>query len=198
MSIELIVGLGNPGSRYQGTRHNLGFRVVDELARRHDGDPWARARHAELTSVRFGPRLLLAKPMTFMNRSGVAVEWLLGHLDVEPEQILVVVDDVDLGLGSLRLRPAGGPGTHNGMRDLCRRIGTGFPRLRLGVRGGEAPGDLADYVLSPFAPAEEARAELLVRRGANAAEAAIRDGVQRAMSEFNRVELERELDGISP
>jgi PTH1 family peptidyl-tRNA hydrolase len=189
MSIELIVGLGNPGSRYAATRHNLGYRVVDELARRHFADPWARARLCELSAARFGPRLLLAKPTTFMNSSGEAVEWMLGHLEMEPQQMLVVLDDVDLALGSLRLRRSGGPGTHNGMRDICRKIGPEFPRLRLGVRGGDPLDDLADYVLSPFPPEDLSLVERLIIRAADAVESAVRDGVERAMSAFNRIEI---------
>jgi len=194
MSIELIIGLGNPGSRYAATRHNVGYRVVDEIARRHDADTWARARLTDVTSAHFGPRLLLAKPKTFMNRSGSAVEWLLGHLDLAPAEILVVVDDADLGLGSLRLRPTGGPGTHNGMRHVCQTIGTGFPRLRLGVRGAGTLSDLADYVLSPFPADELPRANELIQRAADAAEAAVRAGVERAMSDFNRLSTDLEVD----
>jgi PTH1 family peptidyl-tRNA hydrolase len=188
MSIELVIGLGNPGNRYLTTRHNVGYRVVDELAHRHGADPWARARLSGVTSARFGPRLLLAKPTSFMNRSGDAVEWLLGHLDLKPAELLVVLDDVDLGLGSLRLRPSGGPGTHNGMRHVCQKIGTGFPRLRLGVRGVDPPGDLAKYVLSPFPPHELSQSDELIQRAADAAETAVRAGVERAMSQHNRVE----------
>ena len=194
MSIELIVGLGNPGSRYAGTRHNMGYRVADVLAGRHNADPWARARLSNVTSTQFDPRLLLAKPTTFMNRSGHAVRWLLGHLDLNPEEILVVLDDVDLDLGSLRLRPSGGPGTHNGMRHICQLIGTEFPRLRLGVRGTESLDDLAEYVLSPFPSDEVPRAADLVQRAADAAETAVRAGVERAMSDFNRLSTELEVD----
>jgi PTH1 family peptidyl-tRNA hydrolase len=187
MSIELVVGLGNIGRRYDDTRHNVGFRVVDELYRRHQDSEWSSRPLADVASTRVLPRLILAKPRTLMNRSGAAVEWLLEHLALQPSQLLVVVDDVDLPLGSLRLRHAGGPGTHNGLRDVCRCIGSGFARLRLGVRGSDAWDDLAEYVLSPFAPDEEARLIGLIDASADAVEAALKDGVEAAMSRFNRV-----------
>jgi PTH1 family peptidyl-tRNA hydrolase len=184
--IELVVGLGNPGERYAATRHNMGFRVADALAGRLGAAPWARFARCELTSAPLGARLLLAKPQSYMNRSGEAVAWLLEHLDLTPPQMLVVVDDVDLALGSLRLRRSGGPGTHNGLRDVCDRVGGSFPRLRLGVRGRGGWQDLADYVLSPFADDEKPVAEHLVSRAAEAVEACVRDGLEPAMARFNR------------
>jgi PTH1 family peptidyl-tRNA hydrolase len=121
-----------------------------------------------------------------MNRSGsVAVE-LLDELEIGPESALVVVDDVDLPLGSMRLRPSGGSGTHNGLRDLVANIGTGFPRLRIGVRGPGPISDLADYVLAPFTSEEKERAEDVFERAAEAVEAAVSLGIERAMNEFNR------------
>jgi PTH1 family peptidyl-tRNA hydrolase len=105
---------------------------------------------------------------------------------VKPEQMLVVVDDVDLPLGGLRLRLSGGPGTHNGLRDLCEKVGTGFPRLRIGVRGHDLSGDLADYVLSPFSGAEADTAAVAVERAADAVEFALRHGFETAMNIYNR------------
>ena len=183
--IELVVGLGNPGAGYAATRHNLGFLVVDELAGRHAADRWARLPLCELTSARFGSRLLLAKPLTFMNRSGAALAWLLDHLELDLGQALVVADDVDLSLGVLRLRRAGSAGTHNGLRDVCERVGTAFPRLRLGVRGQHPWQDLADYVLSPFTADEQPIARQLMERAADAVEWAVRDGLEPAMRRFN-------------
>jgi PTH1 family peptidyl-tRNA hydrolase len=185
VGIELVVGLGNPGPDYEATRHNVGFRVVDELARRHDAAPWCHRPSTLVTSAYFGPRLILAKPTTFMNRSGRAVAWLLDHLDVTSSNMLAVLDDVDLDLGTLRLRRSGGPGTHNGLRDICDRVGTDFPRLRLGVRGHDGFDDLADYVLSPFGDHEVAAADRLIFRAADAVDTALRDGVMAAMSRHN-------------
>ena len=121
-----------------------------------------------------------------MNRSGGAARWLLEELELSPEDMLVVVDDIDLQLATLRLRRSGGPGTHNGLRDLCEEVGTGFPRLRVGVRGDDLAGDLADYVLSPFIGAEAAAADAAVKRAADAAESALKDGFEAAMNVFNR------------
>lgn len=184
-AIELVVGLGNPGEQYAETRHNAGFRVVDELARRHAGRSWVRFARCEVAAAALGSRLLLAKPLTYMNRSGEAVAWLLQHLELEPQAMLVAVDDVDLPIGSLRLRRYGGPGTHNGLRDICDRVGTTFPRLRLGVGADPTPCDLADFVLSPFEPIEQPLAGRMVLRAADAAEAVIRDGLEAAMSSYN-------------
>ena len=181
----MVVGLGNPGDEYAQTRHNVGFRVVDQLALKRGAARWAHFPLCDVTSAWSIPRLVLAKPTTFMNRSGEAVEWLLAHLELDLDQMLVVVDDVDLLLGTLRIRSAGGPGTHNGLRDVCDRLGDGFPRLRLGVRGDDGWDDLASYVLSPFAENEGLAAESMVRRAADAAETASQDGLLFAMSRFN-------------
>lgn len=160
--------------------------MVDEMARRHADSGWVRRALSQVTTTRLGPRLLLAKPLTFMNRSGEAVHRLLDLLDIEPAQMLVVVDDIDLPLGTLRLRPSGGPGTHNGLRDICHRIGESFPRLRVGVRGDGRIDDLATYVLSPFADDEQTRLPELVARAADAVEAAVVNGLDCAMACFNR------------
>lgn len=133
-----------------------------------------------------GVLVVLARPLTFMNRSGEAADRFLSHFGFGSDGLLVVVDDVDLGLGRLRIRPAGGPGTHNGMRSLCQSLGSAFPRLRVGVRGGEVRGSLADYVLSPFASDEQERAEAVINRAADAVEVAIGNGLDCAMNEFNR------------
>ncbi len=185
-SIELVTGLGNPGQRYTASRHNMGFRVVDEMARRHADADWVRRALSDVTTAPLGPRLVLAKPLTYMNRTGSAVDRLLDLLDIEPTQMLVVVDDIDLSLGSLRLRPSGGPGTHNGLRDVCDRIGGSFPRLRVGVRGDCPIGDLSEYVLSPFTEAEQEHLPEIVARAADAVETAIFEGLDRAMDRFNR------------
>lgn len=186
VSIELVAGLGNPGERYSATRHNMGFHVVDELARRRSDSDWVQRALSDVTTVPLVPRLVLAKPLTYMNRSGRAVERLLDLLDLEPAQMLVVADDIDLPLGTLRLRRSGGPGTHNGLRDVCDRVGSSFPRLRVGVRGDGPIGDLADYVLSPFTEAEQARMPELVALAADAIEMTIAEGIDRAMDRFNR------------
>ena len=188
MSIHLVLGLGNPGLRYAETRHNVGFRVVDELLRRSGvGNPESYLL-CDLGSLGVGGGVAVAKPMTYMNLSGSALSWLLGRFSLEADQVLVVVDDVDLPLGRLRLRKKGGPGTHNGLRNLCAAVGTGFPRLRVGVRGEEPWGDLAAYVTAPFGRDELETVDRAVARAADAVETVIGDGLDAAMNAFNRVE----------
>ena len=186
MTIDLVLGLGNPGVDYRGTRHNIGFRVVEEVARRHSVMDWARRPSCDLAVITVGRFVLLSRPLTFMNRSGEAARWLFREFGLTPESMLVVVDDVDLPLANLRLRRSGGPGTHNGLRDLCEEVGTGFPRLRVGVRGDDMTGDLADYVLSPFTDDEADAAKGAVERAADAVESALRDRFESAMSTYNR------------
>ena len=185
MELAAVVGLGNPGERYASTRHNVGFMVVDELAARFRITRF-EPRFFSLAAYRPGSRpLWLVKPQTFMNLSGKAVAALSRQENLAPSQVLVVVDDVDLPLGQLRLRPRGGPGTHNGLRSVVEALGEGFPRLRLGVRGARAWQDLAAYVLEPFDPEEQQLAAAMVRRAADCVEAALYEGIARAASRFN-------------
>jgi PTH1 family peptidyl-tRNA hydrolase len=178
------VGLGNPGERYVATRHNVGFRVVEELASRRSLR-WFRLGSLMLAG-RLGGGLVLARPLTFMNRSGAAVDELVNGLGLSPSSLLVVYDDVDLALGRLRVRLRGGAGTHNGMRDIVERVGSEIPRLRIGVRGDDAGvADLADYVLSPFSEAENELAETAVRAAADAVEIAESEGLTAAMNSVN-------------
>ncbi len=167
--MKLIVGLGNPGREYRDTRHNVGFMVVDEIARRHGLD-WAMAPSQvpdAFVAKKFGAEpVLLAKPLTFMNRSGDAVAALARYYDIAPADLLVVVDEVDLPFGRLRARARGSGGTHNGLKSLVERLGTTeFPRLRLGVGRGDARRDLADHVLSKFEPDEHDGARRVHRPG---------------------------------
>jgi PTH1 family peptidyl-tRNA hydrolase len=185
MTVELVVGLGNPGQDYESTRHNIGFRVVDELARRWGGARWVQ-RDASLIARPSGARPWLARPITYMNRSGLAGAELLALLHLEPERMLVICDDVDLLLGRLRIRRSGGAGTHNGLRDLVARVGSTFPRLRVGVGSEGECGDLADYVLSPFREEDLETVEEIVYRAADAVEAVLEDGFDAAMGAYNR------------
>jgi len=188
MSIELVLGLGNPGPSYAETRHNVGFRVVDELARRNGCGGWDRHPSCEIQPLAIAGGVLSAKPLTYMNRSGDAAGWLMERYALDPERILVVVDDIDLPIGRLRLRKHGGPGTHNGLRDLCDAVGNGFARLRVGVRGEEVWDDLAAFVTDPFAAHELEDVDRAIVRAADAVEAVITDGLDTAMNRFNRVE----------
>jgi PTH1 family peptidyl-tRNA hydrolase len=182
----LVAGLGNPGREYERTRHNVGWLVVDELARRV-GASFRGKFSAKLAEARLGDlRLVLVKPETYMNDSGRSVAPAARFYKAEPERILVVHDDVDLDEGRLQLRRGGGLAGHNGLRSIARDLGSQeFLRVRIGVgrpgRGDKRP--VADYVLSPFGP--ETDLEELVGRAADAVEAIARDGVEAAQRQFN-------------
>ena len=183
----MIVGLGNPGERYAPTRHNVGFQCLDALASRL-GAEWHDDRDRTLSLVAVDARqipLLLVKPQTYMNSSGDAVDAVVDCLGIDPDQLLVVYDDMDLALGGLRLRERGSAGTHNGMRSVVAALETtGVPRLRIGI-GQARRGDGRDYVLAPFAPEEEADTAATVERAADAALAWATDGPTAAMNRFN-------------
>ena len=186
--MKLIVGLGNPGPEYRDTRHNAGFMVVDEVVRRH-GLTWAMAPAQVPDTVvakRFGlDPVLLAKPLTFMNRSGAAVGALANYFGVEPADVLVLADEIDLPFGRLRARPSGSGGTHNGLRSVVEHLGPGFCRLRVGVGRGDARRELADHVLSKFEPAEREQLESVITRAADAAEMFAAEGIVKVMNTYN-------------
>ncbi len=186
--IQLVVGLGNPGPEYEGSRHNIGFAVVEALAQHYSGGDWrAESTHREVVVEINGRPVVLACPSTFMNRSGQAVGALFERLALMPHEVLVVVDDVDLRLGRMRIRPQGGPGTHNGLRDISQAVGNAYPRLRVGVGGADAGTDLAAYVLSPFPDSERPMFERVVGQAVAAVEVAVSEGVGPAMNRFNGV-----------
>jgi peptidyl-tRNA hydrolase, PTH1 family len=182
----LVVGLGNPGREHERDRHNVGWMVADELARRMDGR-WRAKFSGQLAEFRLdGLRLALLKPETFMNDSGRSVAAATRFFKVEPGSLLVVHDDVDLEPGRLQARAGGGLAGHNGLRSLAQALGTQeFLRLRIGVgRPGRGdPRSVADYVLSPFELEEDVGA--LVSRAADAVETVARDGVEPAQQRFN-------------
>ena len=182
----LVVGLGNPGREHERDRHNVGWMVADELARRMDGR-WRAKFSGQLAEVRLDAlRLALLKPETFMNDSGRSVAAATRFFKVEPGSLLVVHDDVDLEPGRLQARAGGGLAGHNGLRSLAQSLGTQeFLRLRIGVgRPGRGdPRSVADYVLSPFELAEDVGA--LVSRAADAVETVAREGVEAAQQRFN-------------
>lgn len=186
--VVVIVGLGNPGADYATMRHNVGFLVIDELARRWRVGTWEHRYHALVARRSGEPSITLVKPLTFMNRSGDAVAALVAAEGLVAAQLLVVVDDVELPLGRLRLRARGSAGTHNGLRSIVTAVGTSFPRLRLGVRGEGSWDDLADYVLAPFERGERARAEQMVLEAADCVEMALRVGIAQTASRFNRAD----------
>jgi len=183
--VKVIVGLGNPGREYAGTRHNVGFRVADLVGERL-GLHWRKDEDV-LFAKSFGESpFLVVKPQTFMNRSGYAVARFAGYHQVEPEELLVVLDDVDLPLGRIRVRASGSGGTHNGLKSVVEQLGTtAFPRMRLGVGRGDARRDLADFVLATFEPAEEPDVESLMTRAADAAQMFVVEGIQKVMNAYN-------------
>ena len=184
----LIVGLGNPGSRYEYTRHNVGFMVADELGERED-IPIQRLRYHALTNTAVigGQGVLLMKPTTYMNLSGEAVGEAARFYKLDPGHVLVISDDVDLPLGKLRIRTGGSAGGHNGLKSIIQHLGTDqFPRLKVGVGGKPHPDhDMADWVLSKLRGEDLKVMEEAVGRAADGVECYLRDGPQKAMNRFN-------------
>jgi PTH1 family peptidyl-tRNA hydrolase len=202
--LKLIAGLGNPGPRYKGTRHNLGFDVLDELARRHqlsfDSSPTA-ALAARWRDAPGGDQALLVKPLTFVNLSGQAVGELVRYYRVDLTGILVIVDDVALELGRLRARAGGSAGGHNGLKSVAEHLGTeAYARLRIGVGAPAAAGesgarrDLADHVLARFAPDERPIVNETIVRAADAVETFLASGIGVVMNRYNRKENGNDTD----
>jgi PTH1 family peptidyl-tRNA hydrolase len=197
--VKLVVGLGNPGPKYRDTRHNVGFWVVDELATRWQLQATWRQRDDALF-VRQPGGTALIKPLTFMNLSGFAVSKLRQFFQVEPADMLIVVDEVALPLGRLRARARGSAGGHNGLQSVIEQLGTKeFPRLRIGVGRGDERRDLADHVLSKFDPAERDTIHAATLRAADAAEMFISEGIERVMNTFNAAnDRKQEESGSAP
>jgi PTH1 family peptidyl-tRNA hydrolase len=184
--VKLIVGLGNPGAQYKGTRHNIGFAVIDEIARRAAvGFESAPAEAVIAKWRRPDGGALLAKPLTFMNLSGQAVGEIARYFKVDVPDVLIVVDEVQLPLGRLRARARGSAGGHNGLKSVIAHLGDDFSRLRIGVGRGEQQRDLADHVLSRFEKEETAEVERMTTRAADAAEMFITSGIEAVMNAFN-------------
>jgi len=188
--VKVVVGLGNPGERYAGTRHNIGWLVLDRIAARAGWDGRGRDRDASrIVMGRFkGLDITLVKPLTFMNESGLAVRKVLARERAPLTDILVVVDDFALPFGKLRFREAGSAGGHNGLRSIVDELGTEtFSRLRIGI--GEPGRGAVDHVLSKFHPDERLRLDELLDAAADAVESWAREGTSRAANRFNRFEL---------
>jgi PTH1 family peptidyl-tRNA hydrolase len=189
--MKLVAGLGNPGREYAGTRHNVGFEVMDLLARRHHL-PWPAKLDGSSIEARWrrpDADVLLVKPLAYMNLSGRAVSELARFYKIDLPDVLVVADDVNLPLGRLRARASGTEGGHNGLRSIAESLGTiDYARLRIGVGRGDLRRDLADHVLARFEPDEQAGMEDAIARAADAVEVWISDGLARVMNTFNRAE----------
>lgn len=181
-----VIGLGNPGQKYQHTRHNVGFQVLDLLSARYDL-PFLKSRCRSVVAEGHvaGQRLALLKPQTFMNLSGVAVREALDWYKLLPEEVLIISDDVDLPAGQLRIRPHGGAGTHNGWRSIIQETGSDrFPRIRIGVGAAPPEWDLADWVLSSFGE-QKPLMEEAYHLADEAADCFIRHGIDLAMNRYN-------------
>ena len=182
--MKAIVGLGNPGEEYRATRHNVGFDVVDELTRRWSVHLRSWKAIADLAMVR-DRGVLLAEPKTFMNASGEAVRRIAAFHKIDPADVLVVVDEVQLPVGRLRIRPFGSAGGHNGLKSIIEQIGEAVPRLRIGIGRGDPRWDLADHVLSTFGRDERDAIDRAILRAADAVETFVAEGVTATMNRFN-------------
>lgn len=189
--MKLIAGLGNPGREYVGTRHNVGFEVIETIVRRH-GLTWPVKSVAQAREVRWRRAdgdILLVEPLTFMNLSGGVVGELMRFYKIDLGDVLIVSDDVNLPIGRLRARATGSEGGHNGLRSIADSLGTiDYARLRVGVGRGDLRRDLADHVLARFEPEERTGIEDAIARAADACETWISDGLARVMNTFNRAE----------
>jgi PTH1 family peptidyl-tRNA hydrolase len=180
-TLRLVVGLGNPGREYHDTRHNVGFMIIDRLAAAA-GVPLRKEGKAELART---PEFLLCKPLSYMNVSGEVVGPLARYFKIEPAEMLVVLDDMALPLGKLRLRPGGSAGGHNGLKSLIQHLGTHeIPRLRIGI-GGAAHGEAIDHVLGRFAPEEREELGVGLNLALDAIACVQSRGIQPAMNQFN-------------
>ncbi len=186
---KLIVGLGNPGQKYAATRHNVGWMALDAFARKHGVNIDRTGYHGVYGEFRWAPtgdKIILLKPMTFMNLSGRSVAPAAHFYKVDPADILTIYDDLDLPPGKLRMREKGGSGGHNGMKSLIQELGTeGFPRLKLGI-GRPAPGwEVVDWVLAPFGADDAATVAQVLPRAVEAVEAFLTEGAVKAMTKYN-------------
>jgi PTH1 family peptidyl-tRNA hydrolase len=186
--MKLIVGLGNPGSEYRVTPHNLGFMAVDRLAEACGKELSRREAQALIAFTELaGERVVLAKPQTYMNLSGLAVARLLQNYELTPRDLLVLVDEIEIPLGTLRIRPHGSAGGHNGLKSIIGALEVDdFIRLRMGVGPDRQVEDYASYLLKPFRPAESKLVAEMVDLAGEAVRVIILEGVQKAMNRFNR------------
>lgn len=186
MAVRMIVGLGNPGRQYERTRHNVGFMAAEAVLSRWRAGP-DRVQDSAIVSPASiaGVEAIVVRPQTYMNLSGNAVSGVARRRGIEPSEILLIYDDADLALGSLRIRSGGSPGGHRGVASAVERLGTReIARMRLGI--GRDEGDLADHVLAPFSRAEQPLVTALIDRAADAVEMIVKDGLTAAMNRFNR------------
>ncbi len=181
----IIAGLGNPGKEYTGTRHNVGYESLDCLAEKYN---------TKLNKLKFnsvygeitinGEKVMLVKPVTYMNRSGIAIDEIMKFYKIPVENLIVIYDDIDIPVGTLRIRPNGSPGTHNGMKSIIQHVGTNFPRIRIGI-GRNPQMDLADYVLQRFSKDDAEKIHPIMEKAVEAAIEIIKSNVDTAMQKYN-------------
>lgn len=185
----LVVGLGNPGPRYETTRHNVGQMVIDELARRRGATFTAHRANARIAETWLAPgrsKLVLAKPNSFMNVSGGPVAGLAAYFGIDPERIIVVHDELDIPFDTIKLKIGGGHGGHNGVRDVAKALDTPeFARVRVGIGRPTGRQDAADWVLDPFGPSERKQLPLLIGDAADAVELVVGEGLLAAQQRFH-------------
>lgn len=185
--MKIIVGLGNPGSEYSMTRHNVGFMAIDELARTWGISSWKKRNQALVAEYRGSEPVVLVKPQTFMNLSGVAVGEVARWYKVAPEDIIVIFDDMDLPIGRLRLRTKGGSGGHRGIESLLTHLtNDSFNRVRIGIDRPPTNWQVVDYVLSSFTPEEQPLLKEAITRAAEATECIVKQGMSKAMNVYNK------------
>ncbi len=183
---KVVIGLGNPGRKYAGTRHNMGFMVVEELAKRTNAPTSRQRMKAEISETRYGDdRLVLVMPQTYMNESGLSVREIVRWYKAPLEDVMVVYDDLDLKYGQVRVRPKGSPGGHNGMKSIFRELGTQeIPRVRVGIGRGSGHHAIG-HVLSRFSPEEQEHLPAIIDRAADAVELWMREGIIETMNQIN-------------
>lgn len=183
--MKIIVGLGNPGKKYSNTRHNIGFKVLEELASRYQVEKDESKFDAVIGHLRIGSeKVLLVKPLTYMNLIGKSVQPLAHWYKLDVDDLMVVYDDMDIEPGTIRIRAAGGTGGHKGMASICERMGTkNFARIRLGI--GRPPSGTIDWVLGEFNPEEKEIMQITVKKAASALECWIKEGIDAVMNAYN-------------
>lgn len=185
--MKIVVGLGNPGNEYSATRHNVGFMAIDELARHWGISSWKKRNQALVAEYRAAEPVVLIKPQTYMNLSGVAVGELARWYKVAPEDVIVIFDDMDLPTGRLRLRMKGGSGGHRGIESLLTHLPNGnFARVRIGIDRPPTNWQVVDYVLSGFTPEEQPLLKEATTRAAEAVECIVKLGLSKAMNVYNK------------
>ncbi len=185
--MPVIVGLGNPGSKYAGTRHNVGFELIDRLAAELSAKIGPGKGPFHIGDVRYRrQKIYLVKPATFMNRSGDAVQQILHYYKIDPAECLVCYDDLDIPIGKIRVRPKGSAAGHNGVRDIIRKLGTdAFPRLRIGIGNEFREGEQVNYVLSRFSSEEGEVMDNTLNKAVDAALHFVTEGIEKTMNVFN-------------